>query len=398
MKRENSSFSRVKARPILRTFHAYKDGTNAVDLQVFIDGKRIKFHLGIRVLKKHWHTKDLRIRRSHPDHEDLNLIIDHAMSKVQKIAVDARLKMRHITPMEFETLFFGAESDSFVEFWRHEMERMRPQMAHGTYKHHKSVLKKVAHYAPAATFTDVDVKYLMGFDRFLRQQYGNGHNTRVANFNKVRRYVNLAIAQDKMERNPFDHFKLSFQDGHRAVLTKSQVATLVKMWNDGHLKPGQHVALQNFLLGCFTGLRISDVYLVRKTMIDGNRLVFSPKKTQNRNKVIEIPLTGMAKKFIAHGGDHLAERLSEQKTNAYLKEIALHADIHQNLTFHVARHTFATIYLELGGSVEVLQGILGHAKLATTMKYVHIARARMEHEMGFFDAQDWSGNNKSETK
>jgi len=392
MPNKSGSYTRIKARAYLRKDHQYKDGTHSVLMHVHLDRKRIKFNLGIRVPIKHWSEKELRIRRAHPDHEDLNLIIDHAMSKVQKIAVDARLKMRHITPMEFETLFFGAESDSFVEFWRHEMERMRPQMAHGTYKHHKSVLKKVAHYAPAATFTDVDVKYLMGFDRFLRQQYDNSHNTRVANMNKVRRYVNLAIAQDKMERNPFDHFKLSFQDGHRAVLTRPQVAALVKIWSDGHLKPGQHVALQNFLLGCFTGLRISDVYLVRKSMIDGNLLVFSPKKTQNRNKVIEIPLTAMAKKFIAQGGDHLADRLSEQKTNAYLKEIALHADIHQNLTFHVARHTFATIYLELGGSVEVLQGILGHAKLATTMKYVHIARARMEHEMGFFDAQDWSGS------
>jgi len=391
MPNKSANYTRIKARPHLRKDHKHSDGTQAVQLHVYIDTKRIKFNLGIRIHTKHWHTKDLRIRRSHPDHEDFNLVIVHAMSKVQKIAVDARLKMRHLTPMEFETLFFGAESDSFTEFWRHEMERMRPQMREGTYRHHKSVLKKVVEYAPRATFTDVNVKYLMGFDRFLRQQYGNGHNTRVANFNKVRRYVNLAIAQDKMERNPFDHFKLSFQDGHRAVLTRPQVAALVKMWSDGHLKPGQHVALQNFLLGCFTGLRISDVYLVRKSMIDGDRLVFSPKKTQNRNKVIEIPLTAMAKKFIAHGGDHLAERLSEQKTNAYLKEIAMHADIHQNLTFHVARHTFATIYLELGGSVEVLQRILGHAKLATTMKYVHIARARMEHEMGLFDAQDWGG-------
>ncbi|MEE4247369.1 MAG: tyrosine-type recombinase/integrase, partial [Kangiellaceae bacterium] len=108
-----------------------------------------------------------------------------------------------------------------------------------------------------------------------------------------------------------------------------------------------------------------------------------------RNKVIEIPLTAMARKFIATGGDHLAERLSEQKTNEYLKEIAIHAEIHQPLTFHAARHTFATIYLELGGTVEVLQQILGHGKLATTMVYVHIARARKEQEMGNFDKEEW---------
>jgi integrase/recombinase XerD len=395
MANNSKLFSQIKARPIFRTDHQYIDGTHAVILQVFIDSKRIKFNLGIRIPKKLWNSKSLRIRPSHPEADDLNLVIEHALAKVQSIAMDARLKMKRITPAEFDHLFFGVESDLFAVFWEHEMERMRPQMRHGTYKHHKSVLKKVVKYAPEATFTDLDVRYLMAFDRFLIKEYGNAHNTRVANFNKIRRYINLAIAQEKMDRNPFDHFKMSFQDGHRAVLSRDQVATLVKMWRDQLLNGGHHVALQNFLLGCFTGLRISDVYLVRKSMIDGNRLIFSPKKTQNRNKVIEIPLTGMAKKFIALGGDHLADRLSEQKTNLYLKEIAIHAEIHQNLTFHVARHTFATIYLELGGSVEVLQRILGHAKMATTMKYVHIARARMEHEMGLFDAQDWGDSSAS---
>lgn len=389
MKKANKAYSKIHARPLLRTDHAYADGSHSVYLQIFIDSKRIKFNLGIRCHKKHWHPKELRVRRSHPEADDANLVIDHAVAKVQHIAMEARMKLRHITRMEFENLFFGSESDSFIGFWHQEMERMRPQMSEGTYKHHKSVLKKLARYAPEATFADVDVKFLMGFDRFLRRAYGNSHNTRMANFNKLRRYVRLAIAQEKMERNPFDHFKISFQEGHRTVLTRDQVARLVKLWRDKRLKAGHHLALQNFLLGCFTGLRISDVYLVRKDMIDGNRLIFAPKKTSYRNKVIEIPLTAMAKKFIAQGGDHLAERLSEQKTNEYLKLIAAHADIRRNLTFHVARHTFATIYLELGGSVEVLQRILGHSKLATTMKYVHIARARMEHEMGFFDDQEW---------
>lgn len=375
----------------MRVSYVYPDGTSPLLLQVFLDGKRKRFPLEIKVLPKQWDAQNMRIRKNHSDYTDLNLIIANALAKASEIAVQCRLKNEHISFKTFERRYFKDQSQSFLNYWAEKMDRMKPQLAEGTYKHHKAVLKKLTAYSPETSFGDLNLEFINGFDRFLRKEYGNSYNTRMTNMNKVRRYINLAIAEGHMDKNPFDHYQISFQESRRTVLNRKKVAELVNLWDKNTFKGGHHIALQNFLLGCFTGLRIGDVYLVRKSMIDGNWLIFKPKKSLSRNKEIEIPLSNMARKFIASGGDMLAERLSEQKTNEYLKDIAAYADIKQRLTFHAARHTFASIYLELGGSVEVLKEILGHSKIATTMKYVHINRRRKESEIGLFDKDKWHG-------
>lgn len=65
---------------------------------------------------------------------------------------------------------------------------------------------------------------------------------------------------------------------------------------------------------------------------------------------------------------------SEQKINFQLKSIASFLGIKKRLFFHVARHSFATNYLESGGKIENLQVILGHTSIVTTMKYVHVLK------------------------
>jgi len=75
----------------------------------------------------------------------------------------------------------------------------------------------------------------------------------------------------------------------------------------------------------------------------------------------------------------------QQNINEDLKKIAAAAGITMNLTFHVSRHTFATTFLRLGGSLETLQRIMGHAKMATTQIYAHMIDERIEKEMNNFN-------------
>lgn len=77
------------------------------------------------------------------------------------------------------------------------------------------------------------------------------------------------------------------------------------------------------------------------------------------------------------------ETVSDQVTNRTLKEIAANAGIRKNLTTHVARHTFATQFLRKGGHVEVLQKLMGHEKIATTLEYTHVDDDRLREEMKF---------------
>ena len=130
--------------------------------------------------------------------------------------------------------------------------------------------------------------------------------------------------------------------------------------------------LAYFLFSCYTGLRFSDVEVANSSNIIDKMYNYTPIKSRNKLKVVKVPLTDRALAIIKDKKGKLFNTKCNQRTNEALKEIATCAEINKKLTFHVARHTFATSFLSLGGKVEVLQKIMGHSKLETTMVYVHI--------------------------
>ena len=100
-----------------------------------------------------------------------------------------------------------------------------------------------------------------------------------------------------------------------------------------------------------------------------------------------ILLLDIPKSIIAKYGNQtyregkLLPILSNQKTNAYLKEIADLCGIEKNLTFHVARHTFATMSLSKGVPMESVSKMLGHTNIRTTQIYARITNKKVEHDM-----------------
>ena len=73
--------------------------------------------------------------------------------------------------------------------------------------------------------------------------------------------------------------------------------------------------------------------------------------------------------------------LTNQKLNSYLKEIADICGIKKNLTFHLARHTFATMSLSKGVPIESVSKMLGHTNIKTTQIYARITNKKIEHDM-----------------
>lgn len=125
--------------------------------------------------------------------------------------------------------------------------------------------------------------------------------------------------------------------------------------------------IARFLFSCFTGLRFTDVQkLTIENFIDDS-VVFTAEKT---GKFQRIKLNESAKKYIYN--DFFKINSTNEYTNRELKKIAKLCGISKKLTFHVARHTFATNFLICGGRLEHLQKILAHSKIEETMIYVGI--------------------------
>ena len=125
-----------------------------------------------------------------------------------------------------------------------------------------------------------------------------------------------------------------------------------------------------------------------ETDLDGKQWI----KTMRQKTSIElrIPLLNKARRILLKYQDHprvsgrnkLLPTLSNQKTNSYLKEISDFCGIKKNLTFHVARHTFATtVTLTNGVPIETVSKLLGHTKLATTQIYARVVDQKVKQDM-----------------
>jgi len=147
-----------------------------------------------------------------------------------------------------------------------------------------------------------------------------------------------------------------------------------------------------FLFSCFTGLAYSDVKkLSRKNIgigVDGERWIFINRtKTDTRSNIPLLPIAkALLEKYENHpqaiNQEKLLPILSNQKMNSYLKEIADVCEINKELTFHIARHTFATtVTLSNGVPIESVSKMLGHKNLKTTQHYAKILDLKVSDDM-----------------
>ena len=147
-----------------------------------------------------------------------------------------------------------------------------------------------------------------------------------------------------------------------------------------------------FIFSCYTGLSFIDVVNLTPNQIaigmDREKWIFTTR--QKTNTASHIPLLPPAMEIINKYKNHpaainkgrLLPVLSNQKMNAYLKEIADLCEINKELTFHVARHTFATtVTLTNGVPIETVSKMLGHKKLQTTQHYAKILDTKISQDM-----------------
>ena len=143
-----------------------------------------------------------------------------------------------------------------------------------------------------------------------------------------------------------------------------------------------------FIFSCFTGLAYIDVSNLTPdniVMLDDKQWIMTKRqKTSVETNVLllDIPKSIIAKyNHKTYREGKLFPILSNQKTNSYLKEIADLCGIKKNLTFHMARHTFATMSLSKGVPMESVSKMLGHTNIKTTQIYARITNKKIEHDM-----------------
>ena len=242
---------------------------------------------------------------------------------------------------------------------------------------------------------DLDYKFLCDFEYFLSTYYPKGHpramshNTVMKHIQRLRKVIRLAFNMEWIDKDPFRRWKTTFEKKEREFLSANELSNL-----ETYEFPLDRLdrVRDLFVFSCYTGISYVDVMQLTLNNIsmgiDGNNWIYT--KRQKTKTPIKVPLLdpalGLIKKYSNHPmaviPGTLFPVITNEKLNVYLKEVAMLCGIKKNLTYHMARHTFATtVTLSNGVPIETVSKLLGHTKIATTQIYARVLERKVSDDM-----------------
>ena len=235
----------------------------------------------------------------------------------------------------------------------------------------------------------LDYPFISGLELYLKVTEGLEHNTAMSYIKRVKRIMTMAVNKQWVSANPFSAFKCTTRKIARTQLTEDELSLLAT--KEFKVKRLSEVR-DCFLFSCYTGYAFVDAekltpqHIVKK---GGNEFWIETTRTKTEIAA-NVPLLPQAMAIINRYKKHeycvvnnkLLPMKSNQKMNAYLKEIADLCIIDKNLTTHMARHTFATT-VTLGNDVpiETVSKMLGHTKITTTQIYARVQEKKISRDM-----------------
>lgn len=249
-----------------------------------------------------------------------------------------------------------------------------------TKQNYRTLLNDIDRFRHHVTVTDIDYGFVCAYDNWLRDRVGL--NTRISRLRLLRALMYEAKRRDITDQNPFDRFRMQQPEAKRGYLSEKQVRQLEQMTLEGR----EDIVRDSFLLGCWTGLRFSDIVTLRQEHLQGGWIVKQMLKT---GFSVEIPYTelfgGKVTMLVRkYGGDigSLARQIGDNHTvNATLRRLLERVGADEKATFHTSRHTFATLLIRQGVEMTTIQRMLGHQKAETTRIYAEVDRQTIINDL-----------------
>ncbi len=359
------------------------DGTCALYLAIYLDGKRKRIPLNVSVPPAVFDKKTQRIKKSFKFYKDYNLLIEKLLADLNAIEVNYRLNGEIMTLEKVvEDLQKPSLRINYNTFALNFLESTKESIKASTYKQQKSALAKIKRYKDPILFSDIDVDFLTNFRNYLKNTLKNASPTVEGTIKTFKKFLHAANKRGVQTRLDYTDITVKSMKGNFTFLDPSELKRLHDYYMSEFINPVWKNMLQRYLFSCFTGLRISDIETITPDNIIGDVLAFTMQKT---DKFIRLKMNETAKALIGDpvlfNGNYTREYINRE-----LKEIAKATGIRKRLYYHSSRHTFATNYLISGGKVENLQRILGHSEIKTTMVYVHTVQSLINKEVRLMDA------------
>ncbi len=355
---------------IKKRSYVNKDGLSLLYLHVSAKGIRHRLNLDIQINPKHWDNEQ-QILKGPPDLVgDDNLIIGSIKSKINSIRTTYRLSTKHLSLESFINEFNNEmPRANFLSFFNKVLADRKPTVHHNTYRKENAIYNKLYAYKKEIIFCDIDQHFFLKYRSHLAS-LGNGPVTRNNNIKIIKKYLRYAVKLGIKLTIDLDDIVPGSTKGNRTYLNAKEIEACYKYFMSDWISPTYKLVLGYFLFSCFTGLRISDVLSIKRHYIKNNSYTLNNVKG---NKLQVINFNNKTVEIIEHLPQLFMKFYAEQYINNTLKKIMSALNINKHVTFHVARHSFATNLIVLGCPITKVQQLLNHSDIKDTMVYVHLA-------------------------
>lgn len=392
--------------PISILFYLKRVKVNAQGLapifqRITINGRRLENSTGKFVEPDKWHSEMSKMKGTSEEARSINGHLDNLKSKILNLEKNLIKKDIPVNFESFKNELSGKKERErmlipiFQEHNRKIKELVGQEYAPGTLERYETSLKHTINFLLwKYNLTDINIEkidhaFIMEYEFYLRSERKCANNTAVKYIKNFHKIINQCLSNGWLNKDPFSNYKAKVKEVVRDFLSEAEIE---KMINKEFVSDRLEIVRDIFVFSCFTGLAYIDVKQLTldniSLGIDGDKWIF--KNRQKTDTASKIPLLPMAQEIIDKYTEHpvcknekrLLPILTNQKMNAYLKEIADVCGIKKDLTFHIARHTFATtITLSNGVPLETVSKMLGHTSLKTTQHYAKILDKKISEDM-----------------
>ena len=384
--------------------------------RVTVNGKRVNISLKRKVILSEWDSAKSKLKGSNQEAKLFNRFLEQVRSQIYLAYEQLLSENKLINAQAIKARYLGEDEQhrSLLELFEYHNTTMSKNLHKDTMRHYKTTQNYLKSFLSKKIKTDniylsnLDYSFIVDFEYYLKAHEPTDHQRKISNntamkhLQRLRKMLTMAYHLEWIDRDPFVRFKSSFEKREREFLSESE---LLKLENFHSPVNRLNIVKDLFVFSCYTGISYIDLNnLTRDNIvkgIDGNDWLITKRQKTKTN--VKIPLLDKALELVFKYENHprvvanngILPRLSNQRINAYLKEIAGLCKIKKNLTFHIARHTFATtVTLSNGVPIETVSKLLGHTKIATTQIYARVIERKVSEDINALKIKMINKNNQ----
>ncbi|RLJ30736.1 site-specific recombinase XerD [Chryseobacterium sp. 7] len=377
-----------------------KDGSVPIYCRITIDGKESRFGMKKHIDPKLWNVEDGKAIGKSVDSSEVNSLLETTKARIYEIYREIQGKDNSVSAEKVKNIFLGIDSNqytllkAFDDHIEEQLELVGKKIVKATYRRYCYLRKRLSEFLSEKlhisdiSLREINYRFIRAFEIYLLTVRKNKQSTIAQYLILLKGILEIACKNERISRNPFASYAIEDEQSKRGYLTQNEIEVLMNWKLSKKLEETRDV----FIFCCFTGLSYIDVFQLSKEKINlstvGQEWING--KREKTDVDYFIPMMEIPKKILEKYQHQLFKngRVLPVKTNLtinrHLKEISGICCLEKHLTFHISRHTFATLALSKGVSLESVSKMLGHKEIRTTQIYAKITTEKISRDMEIF--------------